>query len=145
MKAAAASVVVAWAVLAAPCGAQPTSATLYALSTETGMPHLEANLRYAVRQERRCLDPQDLSRAFWMLDDASLQDCRLVKAVQDTERAAYVLECSGGRGTSGSAEWQFEGEAGRLTGLLRVRLGGKNMTFFQRVTARPLGACPETR
>jgi hypothetical protein len=27
-------------------------------------------------------------------------------------------------------------------GQLDVKLGGKNMTFFQRVTAKPLGQCP---
>ena len=43
--------------------------------------------------------------------------------------------------------WQFEPGPGgsgemRLSGTLNVRLGGKNMTFYQRVTARAAGACP---
>ena len=32
--------------------------------------------------------------------------------------------------------------AGPVTGMLTVKLGGKNMTFSQRVTARRLGGCP---
>lgn len=124
----------------ASAGGGPEAARLYELTTETGMPHLEANLRHALRQERRCLRRADLSRAFWMLDDVSLRDCRLLKAVEDADGAAYELQCTGGHGTSGDARWRFEGEA--ISGVLRVRLGGKNMTFFQRITGRPVGACP---
>lgn len=113
---------------------------LYALITETGMPHLEANLRYAVVREQRCLSRDDLSQAFWMLGEVSLQDCRLVKAMEDADGAAYRLHCDGGHGTSGDARWTFEAEA--ITGTLRVRLGGKNMTFYQRITGKPVGACP---
>jgi hypothetical protein len=29
-----------------------------------------------------------------------------------------------------------------MTGTLRVRLGGKNMTFYQRITATPVDAAP---
>jgi hypothetical protein len=103
--------------------------------TETDMPHLEENLRYAVRRERQCLDRDDLSKAFWMLGHVSLQDCKLVKAGQDAASATYQLQCDGGHGTTGQAQWQFEPD--RITGTLRVRLGGKNMTFYQRMTATP--------
>jgi hypothetical protein len=112
----------------------PPSPRLYDVATETGMPHLEESLRYAVVRQRRCLDPRDLSRAFWMLDDVSLQDCRLEKTAQDDESAGYELRCDGGHGTTGSARWQI-GPAW-LRGTLDVRLGGKNMTFYQRVVAQ---------
>jgi len=107
----------------------------YEIVIETDMPHLEENLRYAVRRESRCLDRHDLSAAFWMLGHVSLQDCRLVKTAEDADSAAYRLECSGGHGTTGGASWQFDPD--RWTGTLRVRLGGKNMTFYQRITATP--------
>ena len=107
----------------------------YEVVTETDMPHLEENLRYAIRRELQCLDRRDLSTAFWMLGHVSLQDCRLVKTSQDAESAIYRLQCDGGHGTTGEARWQFE--ADRMTGTLRVRLGGKNMTFYQRITATP--------
>lgn len=112
---------------------------LYEMATETGMPHLEDNLRYAVVKERRCLNPHDLSGAFWMLKDVSLQDCTLVKMAESDEAATYLLKCTGGHGTTGDARWQVG--AGTLVGTLNVRLGGKNMTFYQRITAKPLGAC----
>lgn len=37
---------------------------LYEITTETGMPHLENNLRYADTREKRCLSQQDLATAF---------------------------------------------------------------------------------
>jgi len=75
---------------------------LYEVTTETGMPHLEENLRYATRQERRCLDRHDLSSAFWMLGHASLQDCRLVKTGEDSgsaepSRQAIVRQALAGK------------------------------------------------
>jgi len=53
------------------------------------------------------------------------------------------LVCEGGHGTTGRAIWQL----GRThsVGTLSVKLGGKNMTFSQRVTARALGACADLR
>ena len=112
---------------------------LYDVRTETGMPNLEENLRYAVVTAKRCLNTQDLSRVFWMLDDVSLQDCKLIKTTESADRADYSLQCSGGHGTTGNARWQLG--PGTIAGTLDVRLGGKNMTFFQRITARPVGAC----
>jgi hypothetical protein len=118
--------------------AQQPQLRAYEVITETDMPHLEENLRYATRQERRCLDRHDLSSAFWMLGHASLQDCRLVKTGEDSGSAGYRLRCDGGHGTTGEALWQFDSD--RMTGTLRVRLGGKNMTFYQRITATPVKA-----
>lgn len=115
-------------------------ARLYEVTIETGMPNLDEHLRYATVRERRCLDRDDLGRAFPALADVSLQDCRLLPVEQDGDGARYALRCSGGHGTEGEARWRFD-EAG-LAGTLRVRLGGKNMTFYQRITARAAGACP---
>jgi len=112
---------------------------LYDVVIETGMPHLDENLRYATIRDLRCLDANDLARAFPVLNDVSLQDCRLALVAQRAESARYVLECSAGHGTTGEARWEFD--AGSIAGTLNVKLGGKNMTFDQRVTGRALGAC----
>lgn len=120
----------------APADAGPG---LYEVTTDTGMPHLEENLRYARKLEKRCLDPRDLSGEFWMLDDVSLQDCKLVKTDESPDAAVYRLSCAGGHGTTGQASWHLGTDP--ITGTLDVRLGGKNMTFYQRITARSVGAC----
>jgi len=112
---------------------------LYQVTTETGMPHLEENLRYATTRERRCLAHQELSSAFPILGHEALRGCRLDHEVRDGQAVSYVLSCDGAHGTTGAARWQLG--ADRIEGTLDVKLGGKNMTFYQRVTATPLGAC----
>jgi hypothetical protein len=119
--------------------AEPANPLLYEMTTETLMPNLEENLRYAVRKEQRCMNRKDLSKVFWMLDEVALQDCALVKSTDDADSALYLLKCNGGHGTTGDARWKLEPHA--ITGTLKVRLGGKNMTFYQRITAKPVGAC----
>jgi hypothetical protein len=75
-----------------------------------------------------------------MLNDVSLQDCKLVKVPEEeTNATLYLLKCDGGHGTTGDARWQLGSDA--IAGTLNVRLGGKNMTFYQRITAKPLGVC----
>jgi hypothetical protein len=112
---------------------------LYEVTTETMMPHLEDNLRYATTHENRCLSEQELFDAFPVLDHASLKGCRLEADERRAEAASYRLVCAGGHGTTGNAEWRIEAQ--RITGTLHVKLGGKNMTFYQRTTAVPLGEC----
>jgi len=109
---------------------------LYEVVTETGMPHLEWNLRHAVVTEIRCLSEAELAAVFWMMTDVSLQDCTLVPQ----DRQTLDLRCTAGHGTRGQARWQWDTTP--IRGTLDVRLGGKNMTFWQRVAAKELGTCP---
>ncbi len=112
----------------------------YELTTETGMPHLEENLRYANTTRRQCLALSQLTTAFPILRHPALQGCKLESERRQPQSLSYQLVCSGGHGTTGSAVWHL-GEH-RIRGTLDVKLGGKNMTFFQRITAIPLGKCP---
>jgi len=115
-------------------------AGLYEVVTQTAMPHLEENLRYATTRENRCLTGEDLASAFPVLKSASLADCKLQHESRNRDTVSYLLVCEGGHGTTGSANWRFAEQL--IVGTLSVKLGGKNMTFFQRVTAKPLGQCP---
>lgn len=99
---------------------------LYEVTTETGMPHLEENLRYSNTREKRCLTRQRLSDAFPFLNHASLRGCKLEQESRQDDVVTYLLVCDGGHGTTGSATWQLG--AHRIQGTLHVKLGGKNMT-----------------
>jgi hypothetical protein len=112
---------------------------LYNVTTETGMPHLEENLRYSTTHETRCLAHQELSAAFPILKHASFKSCRLDEERRSGDLISYLLICEGGQGTTGQAVWQLAEH--RIMGTLQVKLGGKNMTFYQRVTATPVGPC----
>ena len=113
----------------------------YELTTETVMPHLEENLRYAITHEDRCLLHQELTSAFPVLSHASLADCTLRDESRTADVVNYRLVCTGGHGTTGSAQWRFG--AAEIRGTLSVKLGGKNMTFHQYVTAKPIGPCAD--
>lgn len=82
---------------------------------------------------------QEFASAFPILSHESLAGCKLDKERRDQDPVSYLLICEGGRGTTGTAQWLLG--ADQVTGRLDVKLGGKNMTFHQRITAKPLGGC----
>jgi hypothetical protein len=108
--------------------AEPLPARLYEVTSETSMPHLEENLRYSITHEKRCLTEEDLSTAFPVLAHPALASCRLDRESRTPDGISYVLVCGGGHGTTGHAVWNL-GER-NITGMLYVKLGGKNMTFL---------------
>jgi hypothetical protein len=112
---------------------------IYEVTTETVMPHLEENLRYTTTREKRCLTHLQLAVAFPILEHPALKGCTLGHETRRGETVSYVLLCTGGHGTTGEAIWHID--PSRIRGTLNVKLGGKNMTFSQSVTALPLGAC----
>lgn len=118
----------------------PGPARLYDVTTETGMPHLEENLRYAVTRTEQCLARNDLASAFPILDHPSLAGCKLREHSHDDDTIIYALVCENSTGTTGKATWRLGEHV--IRGTLDVKLGGKNMTFFQRVTGTLIGTCP---
>lgn len=105
------------------------------------MPHLEENLRYAITRTKRCLAREDLVSAFPVLQHPSLAGCKLREQSADEETIAYVLLCESSSGTTGTATWQLGERV--IRGTLEVKLGGKNMTFSNRVTGSLIGECPQ--
>jgi hypothetical protein len=126
-------------VMASVRGSDAAPPQLYELTTETSMPHLEENLRYANTTRRQCLALSQLTTAFPILRHPALGGCKLANELRQPQSLSYQLVCTGGHGTTGSALWSL-GEH-RIRGTLDVKLGGKNMPFFQRITAVPLGKC----
>jgi hypothetical protein len=114
-------------------------ARLYDLTTETGMPHLEENLRYAVTREERCLAREDFASAFAILRHPSLADCKLEEESHRGDIISYALVCKSAYGTTGTATWRIGEHV--VHGTLEVKLGGKNMTLFQRVTGTLVRDC----
>lgn len=119
----------------------PWTSWRYDIVVETVLPHLEENLRHATVRKQMCLEESDLTTVFPALQDGSLQDCRLEPVEQTTDTITLKLVCSGGHGTDGTAIWRRD--PGGIRGILNVKLGGKNMTFYQRITGRAAGRCSE--
>src|SRR5262249_6493759 len=98
---------------------------LYEITARTVMPNLQGNLRYAPTREQRCLNLHDLHSLFPSLRHPSLEGCHL----NDRHR----LVCANPQVASGAARLDAAGE--RIAGTLEVKMGGKNMTFYQRIEA----------
>ena len=120
-------------------GSEVLPPRLYQITTETGMPHLDENLRYATTREKLCLNHQELSSFFPILHHKAFTGCKLDHEYRSGETVSYVLTCEEAHGMNGAARWQLSGA--EIDGTLEVKLGGKNMTFYQRVTAKSLGEC----
>jgi hypothetical protein len=110
----------------------------FEITTETGMPNLENNLRYLTTHEKRCLTVAELYKFFPVLDHPTLSGCHLGSAVPRESSVVYPLVCEAHQ-TTGQAIW--ETNMRQYVGTLSIKLGGKNMTFFQRITASNLGEC----
>lgn len=123
-------------------GACPLAGTfaprLYETTIETGLPHLEENLRYATTHGHACLGEAQLASAFPILHHAALKGCVLDHAQHAGNTVMLTLSCIGSA-TTGTAAWQFDRDT--IHGTLDVKLGGKNMTFYQRLTGRAVGQC----
>jgi len=118
---------------------EPLPSGLYRITTETGLPHLEENLRYAINRAERCLTQKDLPTIFPVLEHPALKSCHLGRGTTEGDILTYALKCESTQATTGEAVWQL-GER-QIAGTLNVKLGGKNMTFYQRVTGMLLGPC----
>jgi hypothetical protein len=114
----------------------------YEITAQTVMPHLEENLRYATTRERRCLGRDSLASIFPILQHWSLDGCQLGRATMDGSATRYLLVCENPEVATGVA--RLATDAGRIVGTLEVKMGGKNMTFAQRIEATRQGECNPT-
>jgi hypothetical protein len=115
-------------------------ARLYEVTIETGMPHLEENLRYTTTHRRSCISSKDLATEFPILSHPTLAGCTLGGETRKDDTVKFGLSCGDRHGTTGAAVWHIDKQ--RIRGRLDVKLGGKNMTFSQTVTAKVIGNCP---
>ena len=116
---------------------------IYEIETETLMPHLEHNLRYAKTTGRECIRDDAASYFFPILQHHSLDGCKLAAGERRGDATYYPLVCDGTNGTTGIA--QLQGHADRVAGALAIQMGGKNMTFSQRIAARRISDCGSQR
>jgi hypothetical protein len=112
----------------------------YEIVVETVMPHLEENLRYATIREVRCLRSGEFASLFPIMTHGSMAGCVLRDAGDRDESVHYRLVCQQPDVASGSA--RLRPRPGGIDGILQVKMGGKNMTFEQRVRAAWQGDCP---
>src|ERR1700681_4649697 len=60
-----------------PSASELLPARLYDVTIETGMPHLEENLRYTTTHRRSCISSKELATEFPILKHPTLAGCSL--------------------------------------------------------------------
>ena len=112
---------------------------LYDLTAQTVLPHLEESLRYATTRARQCLGTQEASALFPLLRHEAFAGCSLVHESFTETEAHFSLRCSNPQAATGAAHFSLQ--SGGFQAVLYLKMGGKNMTLSQRLSAPRLGAC----
>jgi hypothetical protein len=112
---------------------------LYELTAQTVMPHLEESLRYATTRSRQCLGTQEAGALFPLLRHEAFAGCSLDHDSSSEGEARFTLRCANPQAATGAAH--FELQRTGFQAVLHIKMGGKNMTLSQRLTAPRVGAC----
>ena len=97
--------------LLSTCASAVAPSRLYDVTIETGMPHLEENLRYAVTREQRCLSHGEIFSVFPILNHASLKGCKLGDERRRGNTSSWTLLCEGAPGATGGTTYMEIGRA----------------------------------
>jgi hypothetical protein len=111
----------------------------YDLTTETVLPHLEEPLRYATTRTRQCLRNPDAKSLFPLLQHPGFDGCDLVPGTEVSDGLRFTLRCTHPENATGSAI--FEVGASYVSGVLQLKMGGKNMTVSQTLRGARVGPC----
>jgi len=112
---------------------------VYELTAQTVMPHLEEALRYATISSIQCLGTQEASTLFPLLRHQAFVGCSLEREASSEAEAHFSLRCANPQAATGAAHFALK--PGGFHAVLYVKMGGKNMTLSQRLTASLQGAC----
>ncbi len=109
------------------------------VKTEILLPHLENNLHYTTTHTEQCLGQQNASTLFPILKHDSFVGCALVGKQEEGENKEFDLVCSNTEAASGLVHFVINKES--FSANLKIKMGGKNMKFSQRISGRRTGAC----
>jgi hypothetical protein len=128
-----------WSLLSVATAAPvPVPSGEYELTVQTGLPHLEEALRYATTRSRECLHEPVATDLFPLLLHRALTGCVLVPDAESAD-ARFKLQCENPEAATGTAV--FDIAASGFSAVLELKMGGKNMTVWQRVSGGRIGSC----
>lgn len=110
----------------------------YEVTSQMIMPHLDEMRRISTTVPR-CLRESAVFGLFPVMDQPALRGCRFGFERAEGEAYHYLLVCQTARVATGSATVRLT-EKG-ISGIVDVKMGGKNMTFSQRIEAIQAGRC----
>ena len=110
----------------------------YDITAQVVMPHMD-EMRRKLTSEQRCLGADNPVALFPVMRQPALRGCALDYPVAEADTWQYILVCESARVATGTA--RFNRSRDRIIGMLDVKMGGKNMTFSQRIEAVLHGDC----
>ena len=113
----------------------------YEVSVETSLPNLEENLRYTNTHYRQCIGTQDVTTLFPILHLETFTGCILEDEQALGNQVGFTLNCQNTEAATGTAHINVHTDS--IYGVLNIKMGGKNMTFTQRIKGNRLGICEE--
>lgn len=115
----------------------------YEVTVETLLPNLEENLRYTNTHYWQCFGTQDVTTLFPILHLETFTGCVLVNDQVLGDQLEFTLNCQNTEAATGAARMKVD--PGGIYGVLNIKMGGKNMTFTQRIKGTRLGTCKEVK
>ncbi len=110
----------------------------YAIEAQMMMPHLD-EMRQISKHSSACINDADPAQFFPVFRQPALSGCELRFDRSTAGSVHYELSCNSINGASGTARLTIRGD--HVQGVLKVKMGGKNMTFSQHVNASRQGSC----
>ena len=129
----------ALAVLLADAGAPGVAPGLYDIEVRLGLPNvLEVG---PPTKLRRCVTSTEIEsgQAFFVRSENPLRACMLTDYAATGTSVRYRIRCPGPN--AASAEAEFESTTAGFRGIIRMVMGGKNMTMSETQTAVRVGDC----
>jgi Protein of unknown function (DUF3617) len=125
--------------LLANAGAPAVAPGLYDIEVRLGLPNvLEVGPPTSLR---RCLTGEEIEsgQAFFVRSENPLRACALTDHAATGTSVRYRIRCPGPN--AASAEAEFETTTAGYRGVIRMVMGGKNMTMSETQVASRIGDC----
>jgi uncharacterized protein DUF3617 len=112
---------------------------LYQVEVRIGLPNVQDTATPMI--VTRCLSAGDLDsgQAFFVLSDNPLKSCELLDYHLTSDAATYRIVCRGPN--MGSAVATFETSNIAYRGIIKMNMGGKNMTMSETQLGKRVGDC----
>ena len=112
----------------------------YDVTSTIVLPNLDENLTNSKTRDIVCLKSFKPEKLFPVLSHPSFTRCRLINQTSNiTGKKQYRLKCSNSQAATGSARIIISPD--RITAQLKIKMGAKNMTMTQNVSAVKISRC----
>ena len=110
------------------------------MSIRLELPHVE-DAGSAAKSESICVTADAAgTHGLRVLSDSNpLRTCPVSSVRRSGDALTFEIVCAGGDAATGAARYTMQAQS--FEGTITVKMGGKNMTMFERQSGRRVGSC----